>query len=50
MRELKPAVTGILVASAIILAFVAGSQIELRDDGPVEEFTEAVDEMSKQAQ
>jgi len=38
---MKPVVTGIIAAVAVILAFLAGSQIEIHDtDGPVEEVAE----------
>lgn len=40
---MKPVTLGIVVAAVVILAFVAGTQIEWRQDGPAEELGEAID-------
>ncbi|MFO7856334.1 MAG: DUF6479 family protein [Paracoccaceae bacterium] len=47
---MKPVVTGIIVAAAIIVAFVAGMQIEFRQQTPAEAFGEAVEEIAEEAE
>jgi len=47
---MRPIVTGIIVAVAIIAAFVAGMQIEFREQTPAEAFGEAVEEIAESAE
>lgn len=46
---MKPVTTGIIVAAAVIVAFVAGMRFAERRDGPAKAFGKAVEEMSEAA-
>lgn len=46
---MKPMVAGILAAAAIIVAFVAGMQIEYMDDSALEELGEATEDVAEEA-
>lgn len=45
---MKPVTTGIIAALAIILAFIAGTQVEVDHKGPAEKVGEAIDQMANQ--
>lgn len=47
---MKPVVTGVLVAAAIIVAFIAGTQIQFREQTPAEAFGEAVEEFAEEVE
>ena len=41
---MRPMMTGIIAACAVIVAFVAGMMIEEENDGPIENVAEAVED------
>lgn len=47
---MKPVVTGVLVAAAIVIAFLAGREIQLEDESPAEAVGEAVEELGDAAE
>ncbi len=46
---MKPVTVGIIVAAAVIIAFVVGTQIEWTQDGPMEDVGEAIDNATEPA-
>jgi hypothetical protein len=47
---MKPAVTGVLVAAAVIVAFIAGREIQVEEQTPAEAFGEAVEDIADSAE
>lgn len=48
---MKPAVTGVIVAAAVIVAFIAGSQIEIvEEETPAEAVGDAVESVAESAE